>query len=89
MRASDEVIDKFPDIFKATKGYQALPINQKGSNGKVKFTYTAITGDLKLQNYYNHFKTAGGLTPSPIIDSEYCYWGAIDVDTYDLDVKTK
>ena len=44
MRASDEVIDKFPDIFKATKGYQALPINQKGSNGKVKFTYTAITG---------------------------------------------
>ena len=54
MRASDEVIDKFPDIFKATKGYQALPINQKGSNGKVKFTYTAITGDLKLQNYYNH-----------------------------------
>ena len=89
MRASDEVIDKFPDIFKATKGYQALPINQKGSNGKVKFTYTAITGDLKLQNYYNHFKTAGGLTPSPIIDSEYCYWGAIDVDTYDLDVKNK
>ena len=89
MRASDEVIDKFPEIFKATKGYQALPINQKGSNGKVKFTYTAITGDLKLQNYYNHFKTAGGLTPSPIIDSEYCYWGAIDVDTYDLDVKNK
>ncbi len=62
MRASDEVIDKFPDIFKATKGYQALPINQKGSNGKVKFTYTAITGDLKYRILY-HFRQRE-LTPS-------------------------
>ena len=90
MRIDDETIEQFPALFKSVRGFNAMPLqNTKNGNGKVKFTYSAITGHIKLQNYRNHFQTASGLTPSPIVDQEYCWWGAIDVDDYDLGITGK
>ena len=54
-------------------------------NGKRVFTYSAITGGITNQNYRNHIQTEVGLTPSPLIDEDKCWWGALDIDTYNME----
>ena len=90
MPIQDETIQKFQDLFACTKGFQAVPLtNTPDENGKIKYKYTAFQGPIKTQHYRNHFNTAIGLTPSPIVDNEWCKWGAIDIDKYDLNVQSK
>ena len=90
MPIQDETIQKFQDLFACTKGFQAVPLtNTPDENGKIRYKYTAFQGPIKTQHYRNHFNTAIGLTPSPIVDNEWCKWGAIDIDKYDLNVQSK
>ena len=50
MRIDDETIEQFPALFKTVRGFNAMPLqNTKNGNGKVKFTYSAITGHIELQ----------------------------------------
>ena len=82
---TDEIANKLEHFFVAEKGYSAVPTQIIQDNGKRKFTYTAIRGEINTQSYRNHIKTEVGLTPSPLIDHDKCYWGAIDIDTYNME----
>ena len=82
-----DLAKEFDNHFWSARGYLAVPTNKKGSNDKVKFDYRAIPGDINKKHWEDHFKTENGLTPSPIIKNNMCYWGAVDDDRYDLEQK--
>ena len=75
---------QFDNLFWSEKGYSATPTTIKQKNGKVKFKYVAIPGDLGPELWLKHLTTEIGLTPSPMIKSIFCLWGAIDDDRYNL-----
>ena len=82
---TEELANKLQHFFPSEKGYSAIPTEQTKPNGKRVFTYSAITGGITNQNYRNHILTEVGLTPSPLIDEDKCWWGAIDIDTYNME----
>jgi len=82
---TEELANKLQHFFPSEKGYSAIPTEQTKPNGKRVFTYSAITGGITNQNYRNHIQTEVGLTPSPLIDEDKCWWGAIDIDTYNME----
>ena len=84
-----DLAKEFDNHFWSARGYLAVPTNKKGSNGKVKFDYRAIPGDINKKHWEDHFNTENGLTPSPIFKKNMCYWGALDIDVYNLDEKKK
>lgn len=84
---SEDLAKQFDNHFWSAKGYVAKPTNQKSANGKVKFNYIAIQGDVSIDHWLAHFDSEVGLTPSPIFKKDQCYWGALDVDIYNLDEK--
>ena len=85
---TDEIANKLEHFFLAEKGFSATP-SDNYVEGKRKFSYIAIRGGIDNQSYRNHIKTEVGLTPSPLIDDDKCYWGAIDIDTYDMEGERK
>tara|TARA_R100001369_G_scaffold8823_1_gene21247 strand:- start:1811 stop:4030 length:2220 start_codon:yes stop_codon:yes gene_type:complete len=82
-------VNDFKHYFYSKRGFRAIPGSQINDNGKRKFSYTAIEHELSEQDYTNHFRTEIGLTPSPIINGNECCWGAIDIDSYGLEVEAK
>ena len=82
---TEELANKLQHFFPSEKGYSAIPTEQTKPNGKRVFTYSAITGGITNQNYRNHIQTEVGLTPSPLIDEDKCWWGALDIDTYNME----
>ena len=80
-----EIANKLNHFFVAEKGYSATPKNTKRADGKIEFIYRAKTSKISNQDYRNHIQTEVGLTPSPLIEEDKCYWGAIDIDTYNMD----
>ena len=80
---SYELGEKLQHHFYSKKGYLATKTGEIRPDGKVKKTYERIFRDITQQDYNNHVNTAKGLTPSPLIEDR-CWWGAIDIDTYDL-----
>ena len=64
-----DLVKEFDNHFWSAKGYVAVPTSKKGANGKVKFTYRAIPGDIDKKHWENHFNTENGITPSPIVKS--------------------
>ena len=85
---ANEIANKLEHYFFSEKGFSATP-SDNYVQGKRKFSYGAIRGGIENQHYRNHIKTEIGLTPSPLIDEDKCYWGAIDIDTYDMDGEQK
>ena len=79
-----EVIEQFKERFFALNGSQASLKPEQPLVGKRKFDYRRIPNELTHQNYSNHLRTEIGLVPIPIIDKNKCFWGAIDIDIYDL-----
>ena len=79
-----EVIEQFKERFFAINGSRASLKKEQPLVGKRKFEYSRITNELTYQNYSNHLKTEVGLVPIPIIEKDKCFWGAIDIDIYDL-----
>ena len=86
---TDEIANKLEHFLVAEKGFIATPTNRTKENGKREFVYSAIRGGVDNQSYRNHIKTEVGLTPSPLIDEDKCYWGAIDIDTYNMEGERK
>ena len=80
----NQIVDNFYELFYAHNGSVATVSKEQPNPTKKKFVYSRLFGDLNKQNYSNHLKTEVGLVPIPIIDDEFCYWGAIDIDVYDL-----
>jgi hypothetical protein len=78
-----EVINKFKDLFFAVNGSTAKEIGLKAS-GKKEFGYDRIFRELSQQDYSNHLRTEVGLVPIPILETDKCWWGAIDIDIYNL-----
>ena len=89
MNLPEQTIKDFQHHFYSFKGFRAIPGNIIAENGKRKFSYSAFEKDLTKQEWNNHFKTAVGLTPSPIINGNQCTWGCIDDDKYKDDLKRK
>ena len=79
-----EVIEQFKERFFALNGSRASLKKEQPLVGKRKFEYSRIPNELTYQNYSNHLKTEVGLVPIPIIEKDKCFWGAIDIDIYDL-----
>ena len=86
---SQEIIEKLHNIFFAKNGYKAVDLKRTRKDGKKLFDYQRIREPLQEQHYSNHYRTEHGLVPSPIVDEDQCCFGAIDVDTYDMDRETK
>ena len=84
-----EIANKLNHFFVAEKGYSATPKNTKRADGKIEFIYRAKTSKISNQDYRNHIQTEVGLTPSPLIEEDKCYWGALDIDTYNMDGERK
>ena len=80
----DKITDSFEYTFFAKEGFKAVPSNTFDNNGKkkVKFNYSALGRPINKKDYYYHLTTDIGLTPSPIINSSKCLWGAIDDDKH-------
>jgi len=78
-----EVINKFKELFFAVNGSTAKEIGLKAS-GKKEFGYDRIFRELSQQDYSNHLRTEVGLVPIPILETDKCWWGAIDIDIYNL-----
>jgi len=82
---SQEIIEKLYNIFHAKNGYTVqLKKEVRPTDNKKLKKYKRISKELTIQDYNNHYKTEMGLTPSPIVDNFFCYFGGIDIDTYDL-----
>jgi|TARA_B100001964_G_scaffold235556_1_gene295836 hypothetical protein len=84
-----DLAKEFDSHFWSARGYLAVPTKKKSSNGKVRFDYRAISEEISKKHWEDHFKTDHGLTPSPIVKGNMCWWGAIDIDVYNLDEKRK
>jgi len=82
---SHEVITALKEKFFAHQGYTVQLTGETRADGKKLKKYSLIPKQLDEPNYSNHYNTAIGLTPSPVVEEENCYFGAIDVDTYDMD----
>jgi len=89
MNIADQTIKDFQHHFYSFRGFRAIPGNIIAENGKRKFSYSAFKNELTDREWNNHFKTAVGLTPSPIINGNQCTWGCIDDDKYKDDLKRK
>ena len=83
---SQEITEKLYNLFHAKNGYSVkLTGKVRAKDNKKIKSYNRIPKELTLQDYSNHYKTSIGLTPSPIVNDCECFFGAIDIDTYDLD----
>lgn len=80
----ENLIDNFYQSFFAENAYTATPDSDLKKTIKKKFFYRKLNTRLEKENYINHLNSKSGLVPIPIIDQKYCYWGAIDIDLYDL-----
>ena len=80
--------EKFNHIFFAKNGYKAIPGKEKREDGKVIFKYSAMGREVNVDDYKYHLTTDIGLTPAPAIDDQ-CYFGALDIDSYNLTEKEK
>ena len=82
---SQEITEKLFNLFHAHNGYTVKLNGQiRAKDKKIKKSYSRIFKKLTIDHYNNHYKTGIGLTPSPVVDKDLCYFGAIDIDTYDL-----
>ena len=79
-----EVVNKFRELFYGDKGSLATPNKNQSSSVKKKFDYKRIFRELTKQDYSNHLRTEIGLVPVPILEHDKCWWGAIDIDVYNL-----
>ena len=85
---TNELADKLHDNFWSQYGYEVRVTNEVRNDGKKKKTYSRIPGKLSRMHFSNHVNTAIGITPSPLINDSV-WFGAIDVDTYDMDFEQK
>ena len=82
---SQEITEKLFNLFHAHNGYTVKLNGQiRAKDKKIKKSYSRIFKKLTIDHYNNHYKTGIGLTPSQVVDKDLCYFGAIDIDTYDL-----
>tara|TARA_R100001369_G_scaffold22088_2_gene40290 strand:+ start:2771 stop:5029 length:2259 start_codon:yes stop_codon:yes gene_type:complete len=84
---TEDLANKLEYFFPCEKGYSANPTNEVKPSGKRVFTYYAIPHSISNQTYRNHINTVVGLTPSPLIENDKCCWGALDIDTYGMEIK--
>ena len=85
---TSEIAQKLHDHFWSSYGYEVRVTNDVRPDGKKKKTYSRIPGKLSRMHFSNHVNTAIGITPSPLINDSV-WFGAIDVDTYDMDFEQK
>jgi hypothetical protein len=63
-----------------------LPSANKGE-GKQKGNAKVLREETTLQHWLDHLEGEMGLGIIPIKDNDQCHWGAIDVDSYDVNHK--
>lgn len=81
-------IDRFMGLFQGLeRGYGQYRINgERDKDGKLTGKAVTIRAPLERTQWEEHFAGEVGLGIVPIDDDGLCWWGAIDVDVYDLDL---
>lgn len=81
--------DKFQNIFTGLdRAYGIYNISQgKSSGAKVKGRAKTVMDPVITQLYKDHLDGKAGLGIIPIMDDSNCWFGAVDIDEYDLDLK--
>ena len=82
---SQEFFDLFKGLERAHGRYDLATENQDGQ--KQGGTARTVQETLTLHEWDLHLKGERGLGVIPIRDDNKVYWGAIDIDVYDLDLE--
>ncbi len=93
-----EVSERLFNLFKGRKNAygvykikneedKSINDNYNGSGKKQKGSAYTINSPLTIDIWKKHIKGIQGLGVIPIDEDNYCHWGAIDIDRYDIDIK--
>ena len=82
------IAEKFLKLFDGNKRAHGVfsPDEQRG-DGKRLGVYKIIKQPPTIELWQQHLDGKQGLGIIPIRDDNLCMWGAIDIDTYDVDHK--
>ena len=69
------------------RAYGAYTIEGKDERGKATGKAKTIQAELTIEHWQAHLDGAQGIGVVPITDDGLCYFAAIDVDVYNLDLK--
>lgn len=84
----EELASHFFDLYKGLdRAYGSYKVGGgTGENGKVKGRAETIQKEYNVRLWLSHFDGTQGLGVIPITDDSTCWWAAIDIDVYPLDL---
>jgi hypothetical protein len=83
-----EIAERFEKLFQGlhrAHGQYRIDVDSLGA-GKVAGRATTVLEPLTVEKWINHLEGKLGVGAIPIRDDATCSWGAIDIDTYPLDI---
>jgi hypothetical protein len=85
----EELANLFFELYQGLdRAYGSYKIsNFKDESGKVKGRATTALGEYNVRLWVQHLAGTQGLGVVPIQDEGTCWWGAIDIDVYPLDLE--
>jgi len=79
---------QFFALFKGNdRAHGTFSVNKSRDDGKKTGIAKILREETTLDHWINHLEGEVGLGVIPIMDDNHCHWGAIDIDSYDLDHK--
>ena len=82
-----ELAEQFFKLFEGNKRAYGVVDLDDSSTGKKTGVYKIIKKPPEVQQWKDHLSGKQGLGIIPIMDDNACFWGAIDVDNYQVDHK--
>ena len=68
------------------RAYGSYKIEGKSESGKTQGRAQTVQGEFSIVNWEKHLTGVAGMGVVPIMDDNNCYFAAIDIDVYDLDL---
>ena len=79
----ENIAEKLANVFPGGAVYKTKLIDKYKGDKQLSETF-AVKREKTTQDYYDHLTTEYGLTVAPIFDSEWVFFGALDIDKYQL-----
>jgi len=82
-----DLVKEFSELFRGLeRAHGSYDIKDQKSSGKMSGLAQTLNEPVTDELWKDHLKGKKGLGIIPINDEAECYWGAADIDKYDLDI---
>ena len=79
----EKIAERLNEVFPGGAMYKTRLTDKYRGDKRLSETF-AVKKEVTTRDYYEHLTTEYGLTVGPIFDSEWVYFGALDIDKYQL-----